>query len=343
MLTLITADLHLSDATRDNYRHQWIGEALPALIRQHKVGCLLCLGDLCESKDYHSAWLVNRVVDHFYKLASLCPVVVLRGNHDYLTSADNPFYQFLKRIKGIHWINTPFESTGKLSDKCFPHSLGDVLFLPHTTNYQRDWKLLNFKKYDWIFAHQTFTGADNGHGFRLDGIPLDVFPKDAHVISGDVHKPQTLGCVTYVGAPTTIDFGDDYKPRVLLLDGKKVTSIPCSGPQKRLIELSAGNLAFPISGPATVAKGDILKVRVSISSKQMEHWPEIKDRVHKWGDKHGYIIHQVIPVQTGSNVSKKAVVSKARTDEQIFLDYVKSRKIDERTAKTGRILMQKGG
>src|SRR5205814_1607714 len=103
------------------------------------------------------------------------------------------------------------------------------LFLPHTNNYKRDWKGLDFSKYQWIFAHNTFQGANIGPR-RLEGIPTSIFPRNAKVISGDIHVPQHFGPIEYVGAPYRIDFGDDYEPRVLFLSTKDekrcIESIP---------------------------------------------------------------------------------------------------------------------
>jgi hypothetical protein len=206
-------------------------DTIAALIKKHKVDELIVLGDLTEEKDYHPATLVNALVDVIYSFSQLCEVIILRGNHDY-TSIDCPFFQFLRRMDRVRWLNTVTRL--KLS-------IGDCLFLPHTRDYKTDWaKLPQLEELDWIFAHNTFEGSVTEHGKRLSGIPTTFFD-DFRVISGDIHAPQDVGSVRYVGAPYQIDFGDLFEPRVLLLDRMGIKSISVFGPQKRLLLASRGH------------------------------------------------------------------------------------------------------
>ena len=227
MKRLVTSDWQLCDNPRDRYRTDFVVKTLPILIQKYKPDQLLILGDLTEQKDNHPASLVNEVTDTLCSLASSfeIEIIVLQGNHDFLHNA-HPFFAFLENWPRIHWIKQPEEF-----DNC--------LYLPHTRNYKEDWKNIGFtKQYDYIFAHNIFTGVNAASGHALSGIPPTIFPKDALVISGDVHEPQTVadGRIIYVGSPCLTDFGDSYKPRVLLLDGLDVKSIKVKGVQKRLIQ-----------------------------------------------------------------------------------------------------------
>jgi len=324
MTTLITADLHLGDNPRDVYRHKFM-EQLPALLKKHKATRLLVLGDLTEEKDRHSAWLVNKMVEYFFVLHQVCQVMILRGNHDYI-DINNPFFRFLQCIEGIGWIDRPYEADG-------------CLFLPHTTNWKRDWDKLRFEGRDWIFAHNTFEGADVGHGRKLSGIPTNIFPDD-NVISGDVHIPQKLGQVEYVGAPYTVDFGDDYEGRVLRLTKHGVTSIPLTTPQKRLVEVSE---LKELTKVKHVKQGDILKVRYFLAADQQPRWSEIQAAIREWSEKHGYILHTTQPVvvtnRLGGEKAKRKVI--VRSDQQLLESYAKQRGVDPRTLKTGLTLMGK--
>jgi hypothetical protein len=229
MLSLVTADLHLSDNPRDAYRHK-ILQRLYKHAERLGVQRTFILGDLTEAKNSHSDWLVNAVSEHVRRFTKLGDVILLKGNHDYLSDPDVPFFHFLRHMPQVRWVCNP---TG-----CTLPGIGRTLFLPHTRAYKRDWAGLSFEGYDYLFAHCSVTGAGTGHGRRLEGgVPLSIFPRDARVISGDIHVPQQVGCVTYVGAPSLVDFGDDYQPRFLLLDGDRMRSIPIHGPQKRLVEV----------------------------------------------------------------------------------------------------------
>lgn len=333
MSALISADLHLSDNPRDAYRHKFLTTTFLGLVKKHKVDLVIIGGDLTESKDNHSAQLVNSIVDFIYQLSALSEVVILRGNHDYL-NPDFPFYRFLRRIEGVSWINQPYECK---------ESIGNCLYLPHTNNYERDWKRFDFSEYDWIFSHNTFAGAVGDNGFTLEGIPIEIFPANAKVISGDIHKPQTLGPVTYVGAPTTIDFGDDYDPRVLLIEQGRLKSIPCEGPQKRVINLKAGigedwKPVFLKSAKA----GDIVRVKVKINAKTMDKWAEIKSEIRQWCERYKLILHDCKPEVdlTQTRMTGQKVAQPLRSDEQIMKDYSQLRQVHPSYLDTGLELMK---
>jgi hypothetical protein len=339
---LITGDIHLNDQVRDQYRHDWMRNILPSLLRKHRAELLVVLGDCSDDKDHLSSWLVNQTVDHFTALANICPVIVLKGNHDYVV-ADNPFFEFLGKIEGITWVSTP-----KIAAELEIPKLS-ALFLPHTTNYQRDWKSLNFDAHSLIFAHQTFAGAAVGPR-KLDGIPTDIFPNGVKVVSGDIHQPQSFGPITYVGAPYLEDFGDLFDPRVLLIDGTifkpQLTSIQSPGPQKRLVEIVWPNRK--IERPWTdyiktkAQAGDILKVRIEIEPAQTPQWQSIKDEVRRWADQQGYHVHLIQPkVNTAGtkSMAKRKVGSKS--DDELLEVYATARAVSEATLTTGKKLMEK--
>ena len=325
MTILVTPDLHLNALARDQYRHDF-QKQLRALVTKHRVHTVFILGDLTDEKDFHSATLVNKVVDHMQELAQLTKVVILKGNHDYTSVATVPYFAFLKHLIQIEWIGEPMILPGP-----------NLLLLPHTPNPVRDWeKRWNFEAFDWVFAHQTFEVAKAESGRVMEGASAALF-KGTKVISGDVHVPQTLGPVTYVGSPYTIDFGDDFAPRVLLLNGTKMQSIPCTGPQKRLVQFRIGD-KLPTGG---LNKGDILKVRVELDIGQYAQWAAIKDNIMGWGAKHGFVIHLVQPVTQQTGQAKKASPRAApKSDTELLKGYATRQKVDARTVRVGLDLMK---
>jgi DNA repair exonuclease SbcCD nuclease subunit len=346
MTVLVTGDLHWAENPRDEYRHTFVKTLVHWVSKKYQPKAVLILGDLTEAKDHHGAELVNRVVGHLHALAKHTPVIVLQGNHD-AVDPDNPFFGFVGRIEGLTWVNMPLGPEN--APAAVSGALGRVLLLPHTANYRRDWAGLPFKGCGYVFCHQTFRGANIGPR-QLDGIPLDFFPKRTRIVSGDIHVPQDVVLpkhdvmVRYVGAPYLIDFGDDYDPRVLLLGGPPSTipSIPCPGPQKRLLEISANDVPTMTRLRTRTKTGDILKVRVNIDPADHAKWPTIQEQVRKWGADNGYVIYVVQPVIDRSAEPKisKQRKARAKTDEQLLDLYAKSRAIDERTLKTGMNLMQ---
>lgn len=336
MSVLITADLHFSDNPRDDYRFLVVSR-LREMIEKYEVEMLLILGDLTEKKDNHGAWLVNCMIEHFVMLASWCPVIILRGNHDGL-DPQSPFFEFLRNFKNISFITHPMSREVPV--------LGECLFLPHSSDYKRDWGGIDLKdkRYERIFAHNTFKGASGQHR-ELDGLPLDIFRKNSKVIAGDVHIPHQIGPVTYVGAPYLVDFGDDYRPRVLLeRAGSDIKSIAVPGPQKRLVECTAGKAGvdWPESG---LNPGDILKVRISVTPKQYTRWNEIKEEVHAWGAKNLFTINmiQAVTGAEGLPLGASAPQRSRLTDDQTLDAYALQRGIAPALLKRGRKLMEKVG
>jgi hypothetical protein len=105
----------------------------------------------------------------------------------------------LSEIANIRYIAEPIKSEG-------------LLWLPHTRDWQQDWRSIDMRGARRILTHNTFAGAVGANGVELGGIPLDALP-NVPIISGDIHSPQRNGRLTYVGAPYTVDFGDEYEPR----------------------------------------------------------------------------------------------------------------------------------
>lgn len=281
MTTIATGDIHLSANPRDEYRWKFVEETLPSLARERGARRVVILGDLTEQKEGHRAPLVNRLVDAVAELAKLAPVWVLKGNHDYV-SEDSPFFHFLGRVPRVRWINEPTRL--KLS------GLGDCMFFPHTSRWSEEWAAagLPIMKPDWYFCHQTFEGARSENGISMTGVPRSIFPSGARVISGDVHVPQRVGCVTYAGAPYAVDFGDDFAPRVLLLsEGRAPESVPVPGPQKRLVSLSGRDPLAKLAALEPGGAGDVVKVRVELPPGSELTRAEARARVRQWAESTG--------------------------------------------------------
>lgn len=319
MRTLVTADWQLAANPRDYYRHRLLrrmyNEAAELGVTQ-----TFLLGDITEEKDRHTDWLVNKVVEHIEWFTRLGPVYIDQGNHDYLSDPDMPFFFFLRHLRAVRWVRQPtaFNSPG----------LGRVMFLPHTRNHKRDWKGLTFKDAAYIFAHNTFAGARMAGGRAIEGgIPTDIFPQRARVIAGDVHIPQTVGKVTYVGAPYTVDFGDDYQGRFLILDGKKATSHRLLGPQKRLIEFDH-QLHLEHGKNDTYHPGDILKIRIAVPRSQIATWSKLRDDAKEWATRAECKVWSIEPVIIEDKIAKKRIRrAEVKSDGEVMKEFARTRGI----------------
>lgn len=248
-MILLTSDLHLTDSPRDEYRwtfFHWLRKALA----EHKAEALWILGDLTDAKDYHSSRLVNRVVTSLSEFR--LSIFVVRGNHDGL-DPDCPYFRFLNALPNVTFFTQPIRDYGFL---IVPHSKNEEDFPPPMPSE------------DFVFMHATFSGAIADNGQTLTGVSRKVLDryKGKKIFSGDVHVPQTLGNLTYVGSPYHVHFGDKFDPRVLLLDTNKgrTRSIPVPGPRRRVFDVREGR-GIKENDLKSADKGDQCKVRIHLN------------------------------------------------------------------------------
>ena len=329
MRRLCTSDWQLDSGERDRYRTDFVVNDLPKLIDKYKVDQLLVLGDVCEKKDNHPAPLVNEIVDAFYNLQKQCAVIVLEGNHDFLHK-EHPYFKFISKFDNVTWISTPTE-------------LDNCLYLPHTRDYKQDWKSIGFtKEYDYVFAHNIFTGVSTSTGHALSGIPHNIFPKDVVVISGDVHEPQTINeNIIYVGSPTITDFGDDYQPRVLLLDDLQIKSIKVYGQQKRLIKVDWDGEKSIFHHSEYLRENDLVKMQVFIQMDHVSEWATIRQSVEQWATKRNFVVVSIIPqVAYVKGERQKLVNSSKKSDTEYLKTFVSRSGADEKTAEVGQQIIE---
>lgn len=269
--SLITSDLHLTSNPKDEYR--WgVFDWLKDQARLNKAKSIYILGDLTDAKDNHSAVLVNRVVSHLTALAEACDVFVLRGNHDGL-DPNWPYFGFLNEIPRISFVAEPCD-------------LGSgVLALPHSRDPVSDWSEIDLSQYDVILLHGTVQGARSETGFELTGIPISIFAEcGATILAGDVHVPQVLNSVYYVGSPYLVRFGDTFTPRVWAINEAGVFSdLHFETTRRVTYDLSDSD---DFTSIAFVA-GDQYKVRVSLSAAQATDWHKIKQTIMDLCKSHG--------------------------------------------------------
>tara|TARA_R100001460_G_scaffold27881_7_gene55930 strand:+ start:1308 stop:2276 length:969 start_codon:yes stop_codon:yes gene_type:complete len=298
---------------------------------------LLILGDITDAKDGHSAALVDRMVSELVALDR--EVYVLKGNHDYIDPA-TPFFGFLDQIENITFITQP-----ELVDVDGLH----VLFLPHTRTPSQDWTVL-VESEDWkpseidlICCHQTFDGADAGGGHRLTGGVSSRFFSDhgfdGLVLSGDIHVPQKIGDVTYIGTPYPITFGDDHDGRVLALgaDATDFRTISVPTIRKLALNVTSAVESFDINA------GDQVKVRVSLERAEFAAWDEIKQAIVTKIERQGGKVHSVELLPTDEPVSAPLKVAadtqSNKSPQDILQDFCRYKALEERDAWMGEDIL----
>lgn len=267
---LLTADLHLTDQPEDEYR--WaVFAALRAELSKVDSDVYI-LGDLCDRKDRHSATLVNRLVTELTALRdAIAPyeIHIIMGNHDQPLKGE-PFWSFLSLLDGVHFHTQPTELNN------------DLLLLPFTSNPREAWADIDLEAYRGIFLHQPVDGARGENGMAISGSPMPALPPSCAVYAGDIHVPQEVRGLTYVGAPHPIKFGDSYPCRLLRLDHRfRIVKEAILDPaRKTMLDMRAETEAQLISELREgFNRRDVVKVRYHLPLDIIDTWPRIKARV----------------------------------------------------------------
>lgn len=268
---LLVSDLHLTAKPEHEYRWQlfpWLREQ----VKTNYIRTVVILGDLTDAKDFHSSALVNRLVMCVGDLAKrVDKLLILKGNHDQLKDSDLPFFQFLSRLPNITFIHVPTPITD-----------GDVacLFLPHTKDV-REWRAWDFRDFDFVFMHQTVNGALASNGERMGGeLAGDMDNKPTiQVYSGDIHVPQNIGAVRYVGSPYHVHFGDKFVPRCIVLDDVgHESSIYHKNISRVMIR---GVYNDVVSRLRELQPGDQVKVSLDLPTSERGNWVQAKTAIQQ--------------------------------------------------------------
>jgi len=323
---ILTADLHLDDRAENSYR--WA--VLDALIDNAEQGSTVAiLGDLTDDRGRFSALLVNRMVERLVTLTQCgVQVRILQGNHDAPLSGPS-FWGFLNTIPGIAYIagDPVLEEGGRL-------------FVP----YQADPALLaGFLKgpYDQervVFLHQLITGA-KVRGRALEGISTSILPSSLPTYAGDIHAPQKVGPVTYVGAPHPVDFGDDHRCRLLVLDDKSFAikrEIKLTPIRKLIAEIDTAGALDRLD----LRAGDQVKIRFTMPAEDTARWPAHAAAIAAWAERVGVTV-------SGTEVALNTAETKAVFDADLdspadlLAAFAKVEGIEGDLLKAGEVLLGK--
>ena len=336
---LLTTDLHLTDKPQDAYRFE-LFRWLDAQVEENDVSALFILGDLTDLKDRHPSTLVNRVVDEIRGLASVVDVNILIGNHDYVDPS-NPFFAFMDHTKNVRVFLSP--AVVEMSDN------GNILLLlPHTRNPMEEWAEFNFDKIDldYIFMHQTVDGARASSGIKLEGMSLSIF-KDhpARIFSGDIHVPQKLGRVVYVGSPYHIHFGDSFRPRVMLLNPDSGATddlhFPCL--QKHTLSIRSPEELLRLGD--RVSSGDQVKIRLRLTRAEFVEWARLKEEVIVACEERGFQLFGIeleerVRAKLRDGDENKSLPSLSASPKDTFYQFCAREDVDDYVKEIGRGVMK---
>lgn len=327
---LVTSDLHFTDNPKDQYRFDlfpWLKE------KAERYDCkyLFILGDLTDKKDKHSSRLTNKIIDCLTDLSKNLKIFILCGNHDYVDPS-LPFFKFLNKIPNVKFV---FDIK-----RCMSINEETFMFLPHTRDPQEDWKDLDFSEADYIFMHQTFNGALASTKKRLDGFHQNYL-RDAkgEVVSGDIHVPQQLGKVTYVGSPYHIHFGDEFEPRVLMIKDKSISnlSFPCL--RKHTVVISSPE---ELSEKSNLEPQDQVKIRLHLNSENLVEWTNYRKEIIKICNEMNLDLYGIELLEDKKETQTKIKHStsiKNWTKLEVFNRFCEDESVDSYTIDIGREIL----
>jgi predicted phosphodiesterase len=330
MSAIVTSDLHLTSNRQDEYR--W---GIFDFLLDQNADELFLLGDYTVAKDRHDSVLVNRFIDNIGSLKDKYKqVILLAGNHDYIDK-ECPFFRFINGLfRNVHFVVRP---------QFFNTSIGTPFFIPSGTDWN-EWKREIKDKH--IFTHATFTGAQSENGSLLQGIdPQIVIDINAKVISGDIHKPQTLadGHIEYVGAPYHTRFGDDFEPRLILSDddGKR-HNLYYKTVKKHTIILSGSTDVFMLNNliNCNIDKGDHIRIQVELTRAALPNWKDIKQTISNYCKYHKWELFGPELVLLDKYISKNSEDKhQIKTPYQLIEDYAIRYQVSDRYLTIGKELI----
>lgn len=327
---LLCSDIHLDDKDRNEYRwglFSWIKN----VCKEQEIGTIIIGGDIFHNKDKHTSFLVNRFVDSIVNLLQTTDqILMIKGNHD-LIEHSNPYLKWINNIPNVRFFIKP--ETFIIQNKKF-------LFLPNSSSPIQDWEkcLTQIQEADFIICHQTFEGSISETGYKLSGISQSIF-KDikAKVYSGDIHKAQKLGKITYIGTPYPINFGDQGLFRNLFLNLE-------TEEEKSLSYKTIKKHTLHISNPSEInnyklKKGDQVKIKLSIENQG--DWENFKTEITNRCKELEVDLHQIEFIKKNFSLPvKEESKLKSLSSKEIFDNYCEHAKIEGETKAYGLSLFE---
>lgn len=325
---ILTADWHLDDKPENEYRWS-VFHDLARILSTTREKDVFILGDLCDRKDKHSGELVNRLLSEFRTLWHRYDAEfhIIMGNHDAPLSGV-PFWKSLNYMEG------------SVNFWTVPHASGELILLPYTANPREDWKDIDFRQYRCAMIHQPIKGAKHGQGEIVNGSQMPVFPRNIKVYAGDIHYPQTIGRVTYVGAPYRHRFGDIHDCRMLLVRDDNYTiasEIILETPVKEVVTISdVSNLDTLSFKP-----GDMIRVKFQYDPGSETGFPVEVERIREWGRERDITIASVEGVIDQTGKDGVQVPTFDEHPEHVLNAFCESEGLDEGLVEAGHWLLRK--
>jgi len=325
---LIITDTHLTDAASEEYRWR-VFDFVREELDKGGYTDLFHLGDVLDKKDKHRSELVNRVVTELIDISNkYCPITILAGNHDYVVDRSECFLRFLNEFENITWIDEP---TYWEEDQ--------FLFLPHSRLPENEWEqwlpIINNPALKFIFMHQSIIGSKVSNYHELNhGLDPNFFNDvSANIISGDIHLPQDLRNVTYLGTPHPVSFGDSHQPRMMVIKNDKVSFIDIKTIKREHIKKAILSFEDLLIDLKELKPKDQVKITLQLDKNQLNDWAGYKKQILTYCKEHQLELHDLkmekVSEDDASDEMKEFIKEnvKSLSSEDVLRKFASSEKI----------------
>lgn len=225
MKILLIGDLHIRKDNLDILRN--VCAEILQIIETRTPNLVIILGDTEDRFENMYMPANTDAIKFFKKIAKMCELVVLIGNHDrennsvfltdvspYIGLKEHPNITIVDTTiwdKEKNYIYVPYVPNGR-----FNEALSKVDYFPFQD--------LDAKIPFVIFCHQEFKGCIMGAKPSTNG---DIWSQQLPpIFSGHIHEYQVLGNICYVGTPLQQNYGEspDKALMMITLDKDKMVS-----------------------------------------------------------------------------------------------------------------------
>ena len=231
MKTLLLSDLHFDDKIKGLIQAQT--RCLFDIVKKEDPDEIIIMGDLMMRRRPSPTVLLalHSLIDTIAKWGR---VIILRGNHDSETKADDGVTALSLFHRPPH-IRVITQTTHQNRDSFFQPTVpmdAERIFIPHYENETKILEVLdNANEGCQIFGHFGYKGSLNSAGDADFSIPLSAFRNNSFL--GHIHRFASVSqpvegrddvTVTLLGTPYTTNFGEsDKESYYAILEAGKVT------------------------------------------------------------------------------------------------------------------------
>jgi hypothetical protein len=335
---LLTCDLHLTDSLVEAYRWD-VFKFIKEACKKYNVNHIFILGDTTDRVDRHSGELLNKFARALSNLhdETGAQIWITQGNHDRQIKG-TPYWEILNKLgTAVQYITEPIN-----------FGYQNVLILPFSTNPLEEWKNFDLATYNAILMHQTVAGSlvEGDYKLEVDSNPMPSLSDKVVAYSGDVHRPQTVGRITYIGAPHPVKYSESWPNRFIIIKDSKWKE-PISEwirPVHRdIYDLDRDCDDRVLLG---LQKGDQIRIRYHLTAKDLTEWPVKEEYWKKWCSKKGIylasleaILSDDITTDTDTKEEKASTLELLNPEEALKL-YASEEKLSEDVINVGLELMK---